>query len=172
MANSGTARGSVRSSGLPGFAADLCQYFDFEGHALVGYPFVKPLEGSHASSAVFRANKSGWITVDRQLPCMFRLERLCGSDTAYPLDGQPEVVGNLVVNPVRIPPVQNELLDDLVLDVFQFAGHSMEHAQEYRFTGSGLIVATYYTSVAPAVRNVPQTTDQTPDPFCWYHHLV
>ena len=56
---------------------------------------------------------------------MLRSECLRGSDAAYPLDGQPEMIGNLVVDPVRIPPVQNELLDDLVLDIFQVVGHNI-----------------------------------------------
>jgi len=106
-------------------AADLCQYLQLERHSSVGYPFVQSLEGIHAPSAVIGTNKHSWITVNRELSRMLRSECLRGSDAAYPLDGQPEMIGNLVVDPVRIPPVQNELLDDLVLDIFQVVGHNI-----------------------------------------------
>ena len=46
------------------------------------------------------------------------------------VDGQPVVICYLLVDPVRVPPVQNQLLDDLVLSVCKLNRHSTQVPDE------------------------------------------
>ena len=39
------------------------------------------------------------------------------------VDGQPVVIGDLLIDSVRVPPVQNQLLDNLVLSVCKLNRH-------------------------------------------------
>jgi len=42
------------------------------------------------------------------------------------VDGQPVVIGDLLVDPVRVPAVQNQLLDDLVLSFCKLNRHGTQ----------------------------------------------
>ena len=57
---------------------------------------------------------------------MLDLKGFIRSDLANLFQSKPEMVGYLVVYPMGIPSVQDQLLDDLVLDVSCILAHAVQ----------------------------------------------
>ena len=64
--------------------------------------------------------------VNRELLLVLGLEGRLAPHVLDLVDGQPVVIGYLLVDPVRVPPVQNQLLDDLVLSVCKLNRHGTQ----------------------------------------------
>ena len=63
------------------------------------------------------------VQINGQLLGVLRFEGRLAPHVLDLVDGQSMVIGYLLVDSVRVPPVQNQLLDDLVLSVCKLNRH-------------------------------------------------
>ena len=100
--------------------------FQLQRHPEIGNLLVQARHGLYALLAVSQLDVVEAVQINGQLLVVLRLEGRLAPHVLDLVDGQPVVIGYLLVDSVWVPPVQNQLLDDLVLSVCKLNRHGTQ----------------------------------------------